>query len=90
MDITIRPYEKRQPIYFSGLYSTDEIKYINYSAIIRREYNDKYYRRIKYGKGNKDYFYVRTNLKIKKHPRGGITIMGVNRIVADICETFLV
>lgn len=90
MDLTIKPYRSRTPIYFSSLWEPKNIKNIRYSGVVKMHKNVTYYRLIRYGEEPDDTFYVKSSLKIKKLPRGGIVIIGITRIVSDIGKIFIV
>lgn len=89
MDLTIKPYRSRTPISFSSLCEPKDIKNIQYSGVVKMHKNVTYYRLIRYGEED-DTFYVKSSLKIKKLPRGGIVIIGISRIVSDIGKVFII
>lgn len=90
MDLTIKPYRSRTPISFSSLWEPKDIKNIQYSGVVKMHKNVTYYRLIRYGEETDDTFYVKSSLKIKKLPRGGIVIIGISRIVSDIGKVFII
>ena len=90
MDLTIKPYRSRTPIYFSSLWEPKNIKNIRYSGVVKMHKNVSYYRLIRYGEEPDDTFYVKSSLKIKKFPRGGIVIIGISHIVSDIGKIFII
>lgn len=90
MDLTIKPYRSRTPISFSSLWEPKDIKNIQYSGVVKMHKNVTYYRLIRYGEETDDTFYVKSSLKIKKLPRGGIVIIGISRIISDIGKVFII
>ena len=90
MDLTIKPYRSRTPIYFSSLWEPKNIKNIRYSGVVKMHKNVSYYRLIRYGEEPDDTFYVKSSLKIKKLPRGGMVIIGISHIVSDIGKIFII